>query len=81
MLTESEMKKIKRKEELTEGRHLITYQPILWAQLTIKKACDKGRLHMRHEIELIRECNKIRGNNGGIAIYGWIPIPLVYTQV
>ena len=81
MLTDSEMKKIKRLEELTEERHLISFQPILWAQVIIRKACDEGRLHMRHEIELIRECNKIRGNNGGIAIYGWIPIPLAYTQV
>ena len=75
------MKKIKRLEELTEGRHMLTFQPILWAQVTIRKACDEGRLHMRHEMELIRECDKIRGSNGGVSVYGWIPIPLAYTQV
>ena len=36
---------------------------------------------MRHEIELIRECDKISGCNGWLLIYGWIPIPLAYTQV
>ena len=81
MMTESEKNKIRRLEELTEGRHSITYQPIQWAQLTIKKACQKGLIESRHEAELIRECDKIRCNNGGVSVYGWIPIPLAYTQV
>jgi len=81
LLTKTEMKKLNNLKETTDGNHAIVFRPVQWAQTAIRKAFEEGLLHIRHEVELIRECNKISGCNGMLLVYGWIPIPLAYTQV
>jgi len=81
LITESEMKKIKKLDAELMGRHSLTYLPLMWADLVFKKLAQEGKIHMREKIELVREVERLRGLNSMMGIYAWIPIPLAYTQV
>jgi len=84
LITETEMKKLSQLYEETEGKHWVIWAPIKWA---------KGLLHLawkeklvvdnkdRFWGELTKECAHVYKSNLQLVLYGWVPIPLLYTQV
>merc|ERR1712032_156278 len=64
------------------GRHQITWYPNMWAQNLLRKARKEGLIQndwFAHV--LIKEVDNMANLNGMLICYGWINIPLVYTQV
>jgi len=64
------------------ARHQISWYPNMWAQNLLRKARKEGLIlndwfcHV-----LIKEVDNMANANGMLICYGWINIPLVYTQV
>jgi len=82
LLTHKEMEKLQKLHDKTEGKHSIVWYPMQWAQAALRDVYKEGLIMSDlHHWELTKECDKIASLNGTIVCYGWINIPLVYTQV
>jgi len=82
LMTPNEMKKLEDKEKKVEEKHNLVWYPILWAQNLLGDARREGLLKADlYHVQLINQCNKVASNNTQLICYGWINIPLVYTQV
>jgi len=82
LCTNKEMMQIKQMDDLVELRHQITWFPNMWAQNLLRKARKEGLIAndwFTHV--LIKEVDTMANANGMLICYGWISIPLVYTQV
>lgn len=49
LITDNEMKKIKKLDADLMGRHSLTYLPLMWADLVFKKMAQEGKIHMREK--------------------------------
>ena len=82
LMTEREMKKLQKLDELTEDLHATTWYPIHWAQEAVRKAKDEGLFTADIYLkELQNDLKAISSGNGTLLVYAWINIPLVYTQL
>lgn len=82
LLTQKERDKLANLYDKVDGKHSIVWYPIQWAQAILQTAFKKGIIKSDiHYWALTRECEKISSLNGTLICYGWINIPLVYTQV
>ena len=82
LATNREMIQLKQMDDLVENKHQITWFPNMWAQNLIRKARREGLISsdwVSHV--LIKEVESMASMNGMLICYGWISIPLVYTQV
>jgi len=80
--TNKEMIQLKQMDELVNKRHQISWFPFMWAQNLLRKARKEGLIAndwFTHV--LIKEVDNMANMNGMLICYGWISIPLVYTQV
>jgi len=69
-------------DELVVNKHQITWFPNMWAQNLLRKARREDLIAndwFTHV--LIKEVDSMANMNGMLICYGWINIPLVYTQV
>jgi len=82
LCTNKEMIQIKQMDDLVANRHQVTWFPNMWAQNLLRKARKEGLIAndwFTHV--LIKEVDNMANQNGMLICYGWISIPLVYTQV
>eukprot|EP00092_Neocalanus_flemingeri_P034954 GFUD01038033.1.p1 GENE.GFUD01038033.1~~GFUD01038033.1.p1 ORF type:complete len:602 (-),score=120.13 GFUD01038033.1:163-1941(-) len=82
LATNKEMIQLKQMDDLVNNRHQITWFPFMWAQNLLRKARKEGLIvndWFTHV--LIKEVDNMANMNGMLICYGWISIPLVYTQV
>jgi len=82
LATNKEMIVLKQLSELIENRHQISWFPNMWAQGLLRKARRENLIAndwFTHV--LIKEVDNMANMNGMLICYGWINIPLVYTQV
>jgi len=76
------MLQLQKLSDLIQNRHQISWYPNMWAQNLIRKARKEGLIQndwFAHV--LIKEVDSMANMNGMLICYGWINIPLVYTQV
>jgi len=82
MLTKREEEKLTMLFRKTEGKHSIVWYPMQWCQAVLRSAHQEGLIPSDlHYWALTSECDKVASLNGTLICYGWINIPLVYTQV
>jgi len=82
LATPREMLQLQKLNDLIQNRHQITWYPNMWAQNLLRKARKEGLIQndwFAHV--LIKEVDNMANLNGMLICYGWINIPLVYTQV
>merc|ERR1712055_1173870 len=82
LATNKEMIQLKQMDDLVNNRHQISWFPNMWAQNLLRKARKEGLIQndwFAHV--LIKEVDSMANMNGMLICYGWINIPLVYTQV
>jgi len=82
LATPREMLQLQKLSDLIQNRHQISWYPNMWAQNLIRKARKEGLIQndwFAHV--LIKEVDSMANMNGMLICYGWINIPLVYTQV
>jgi len=82
LATPREMLQLQKLNDLIQNRHQITWYPNMWAQNLLRKARKEGLIQndwFAHV--LIKEVDSMANLNGMLICYGWINIPLVYTQV
>jgi len=82
LATNKEMIQLKQMDDLVNKRHQISWFPFMWAQNLLRKARKEGLIAndwFTHV--LIKEVDNMANMNGMLICYGWINIPLVYTQV
>lgn len=82
LATPREMLQLNKLNELVQNRHQISWYPNMWAQNLLRKARKEGLIQndwFAHV--LIKEVDNMANMNGMLICYGWINIPLVYTQV
>jgi len=82
LATNKEMIQLKQMDDLVNNRHQISWFPFMWAQNLLRKARKEGLIAndwFTHV--LIKEVDNMANMNGMLICYGWINIPLVYTQV
>jgi len=82
LATPREMLKLQKLNDLIQNRHQITWYPNMWAQNLLRKARKEGLIQndwFAHV--LVKEVDSMANLNGMLICYGWINIPLVYTQV
>jgi len=82
LATNKEMIQLKQMDDLVKNRHQISWFPFMWAQNLLRKARKEGLIAndwFTHV--LIKEVDNMANMNGMLICYGWISIPLVYTQV
>jgi len=82
LATNREMIQLKQMDELVVNKHQITWFPNMWAQNLLRKARREELIAndwFAHV--LIKEVDNMANMNGMLICYGWINIPLVYTQV
>jgi len=82
LATFKEIVQIKNIEEVVQRRHQISWYPFMWAQNLLRTARREGLIAndwFTHV--LIKEVDNMANMNGMLICYGWISIPLVYTQV
>ena len=82
LATNKEMIQLKQMDNLVNNRHQISWFPFMWAQNLLRKARKEGLIAndwFTHV--LIKEVDNMANMNGMLICYGWISIPLVYTQV
>lgn len=82
LATNKEMIVLKQLNELVQNRHQISWFPNMWAQNLLRKARRENLIAndwFTHV--LIKEVDNMANLNGMLICYGWINIPLVYTQV
>eukprot|EP00092_Neocalanus_flemingeri_P007373 GFUD01007960.1.p1 GENE.GFUD01007960.1~~GFUD01007960.1.p1 ORF type:complete len:548 (-),score=81.86 GFUD01007960.1:485-2128(-) len=82
LATHKEMIQLKQMDDLVVNKHQITWFPNMWAQNLLRKARREGLVEndwFSHV--LIKEVDSMANMNGMLICYGWISIPLVYTQV
>jgi len=82
LATNKEMIQLKQMDNLVNNRHQISWFPFMWAQNLLRKARKEGLIAndwFTHV--LIKEVDNMANMNGMLICYGWINIPLVYTQV
>jgi len=82
LATNREMIQLKQMDELVMNKHQITWFPFMWAQNLLRKARREDLIKndwFSHV--LIKEVDNMANMNGMLICYGWINIPLVYTQV
>jgi len=82
LATNREMIQLKQMDNLVKNRHQISWFPFMWAQNLLRKA-RKGGLIVNDWFThvLVKEVDNMANMNGMLICYGWISIPLVYTQV
>jgi len=82
LATPREMLQLQKLNDLIQNRHQISWYPNMWAQNLCRKARKEGLIQndwFAHV--LIKEVDNMANLNGMLICYGWINIPLVYTQV
>jgi len=82
LATPREMLQLQKLNDLIQNRHQISWYPNMWAQNLLRKARKEGLIQndwFAHV--LIKEVDNMANLNGMLICYGWINIPLVYTQV
>jgi len=82
LATNKEMIQLKQMDDLVNNRHQISWFPFMWAQNLLRRARKEGLIAndwFTHV--LIKEVDNMANMNGMLICYGWINIPLVYTQV
>jgi len=82
LATNREMIQLKQMDDLVKHRHQISWFPFMWAQNLLRKARKEGLIAndwFTHV--LVKEVDSMANMNGMLICYGWISIPLVYTQV
>merc|ERR1719474_1902781 len=82
LATPREMLQLQKLSDLIQNRHQISWYPNMWAQNLFRKARKEGLIQndwFAHV--LIKEVDSMANMNGMLICYGWINIPLVYTQV
>ena len=82
LATNKEMIQLKQMDDLVNKQHQISWFPFMWAQNLLRKARKEGLIAndwFTHV--LIKEVDNMANMNGMLICYGWINIPLVYTQV
>ena len=76
------MIQLKQTEVLVAHKHQITWLPYMWAQNLLRKAFKEELIEndlFTHN--LMKEVDNMANKNWMLICYGWINIPLVYTQV
>lgn len=82
LATNREIIQLKQMDDLVANKHPMTRVPNMWAQNLICKAKREGLIaNDWHTQVLIKEVDKMANMNGMLLCYGWISIPLAYTQV
>lgn len=82
LLTPQELKKLDLVIEKTEGRHDLAWYPIQWSIDVVMKAWKNGEIPAdRFASNLQQTLLAMAANNWQLYCYGWISIPLVYTQL
>ena len=82
LATNKEMIQLKQMDDLVNKRHQISWFPFMWAQNLLRKARKEGLIaNDWYTHVLIKEVDNMANMNGMLICYGWINIPLVYTQV
>jgi len=82
LATYKEVLQLKQLDEAVQHRHQISWYPFMWAQNALRAARREGLIAndwFTHV--LIKEVDNMANMNGMLICYGWISIPLVYTQV
>merc|ERR1719249_43111 len=82
LATPRELLQLQKLNDLIQNRHQISWYPNMWAQNLLRKARKEGLIQndwFAHV--LIKEVDNMANLNGMLICYGWINIPLVYTQV
>ena len=82
LLTEKELIKLDKIIETTDSLYPIHWVPLSWAQVEIRKAKEKGYISSDAIFkELQQSLTDLEGKNRLLLGYGWMNIPLVYTQL
>eukprot|EP00092_Neocalanus_flemingeri_P040560 GFUD01044166.1.p1 GENE.GFUD01044166.1~~GFUD01044166.1.p1 ORF type:complete len:517 (+),score=100.24 GFUD01044166.1:245-1795(+) len=82
LLTESELKKLDKMIETTDALYPIYWVPLQWGQVEIRKAKDAGLISSDLVFSKLQESlQDLEVKNKSLLGYGWMNIPLVYTQL
>jgi hypothetical protein len=82
LLTEKELIKLDKIIETTDSLYPIHWVPLSWAQVEIRKAKENGYISSDAIFkELQQSLTDLEGKNRLLLGYGWMNIPLVYTQL
>jgi len=82
LMTERELKKLEKLDQLTEGLHATTWYPMQWAQVVLRRAREGGSISSDLLYgKLQSNIQDIIAMNGTLLMYAWVNIPLVYTQL
>merc|ERR1711892_441039 len=82
LLTERELVKLDKIIETTDSLYPIYWVPLQWAQVEIRKAKEEGLISSDLVFTKLQESvQNLEKTNKQLLGYGWMNIPLVYTQL
>jgi len=82
LLTEAELRRLERVLEGAEEEYQVTWLPIQWALSLLRRARDEGLLSSDlYFTKLEERLEDLAVKNRELLLYGWVNIPLVYTQL
>ena len=82
VVTDSELVKLEKIAETTDSLYPIYWVPLQWAQVEIRKAKDAGHISSDLVFTKLQESlQDLEVKNKSLLGYGWMNIPLVYTQL
>lgn len=82
LLTHKELLKLDKAVDTTEGLYQVSWVPIQWAQTTLLEAKNAGYISSDLLFSKLQESlQDLSTRNRELLLYGWINVPLVYTQL
>jgi len=81
LITDTEMNIMKSALVRSEVSDTGYWLPLNWAGNLLVKAGQEKMISGRYVSDIVDEINKIRGRNGALILFGWVNVPIKFTQV